>query len=164
MDNSLRLNFIGTITDESLNELWNNCFVGADNMKHMNAHVPYPVNQQWQLNGFLTNQHNYKAWLIKRKHEHDIIGFVIYGNFIPGLTNNVGFNIGLQYTKKGYATETLQALVEHIRTLGHTKAFGHCFETNSASKRTMENCGFQNMGPTGQIYNGINELKFKIEL
>ena len=66
MENSLRLTYISNLTNEGLNQLWQSCFAGHANISHMNAHVPYPVTQQWQLNSFLINQNGYKVWLIKR--------------------------------------------------------------------------------------------------
>jgi RimJ/RimL family protein N-acetyltransferase len=164
MENSSQLTYISNLTDETLNELWRNCFSGQANSNHMNAHVPYPVTQQWQLNGFLTNKTGYNVWLIKRNTEQDIIGFAIHGNFIPGLPNNVGFNIGLNYTRRGFATETLKALIEHVRGIRLAETFGHCFENNHASIRTMEKCGFTNMGRTGRHFYGNYELKFRIQL
>jgi RimJ/RimL family protein N-acetyltransferase len=130
----------------------------------MNAHVPIPLIHSFQLYGFLRQERGYKTWLIKRKEKQDIIGFAVHGNFIPGLPNNIGFNIGLEYTRQGYAKETLIALVDYLRNEGLQETFGHCFESNSPSIRTMESVGFEKIGPTGRIFNGINELKFKIEL
>ena len=164
MENSLRLTYISNLTNEALNQLWQSCFAGHANISHMNAHVPHPVTQQLQLNSFLINQNGYKAWLIKRNTEQDIIGFAIHGNFIPGLPNNVGFNIGLNYTRYGFATETLQALIEHVRGIPLAETFGHCFENNLASISTMENCGFINMGRTVRNFNGNYELKFRKQL
>jgi hypothetical protein len=40
MENSSRLTYLNDITDEALNELWQNCFAGQDNISHMNAYVP----------------------------------------------------------------------------------------------------------------------------
>lgn len=156
-----RLEFISNLNDEILNELWQNCFEGQDNMNHMNRYVPYPVTSQYLLNEFLINQRGWNVWLIKRINEKDIIGFAIHGNFIPFNPNNIGFNIGLNYTRQGYATETLNALIEHLREKNYTKTFGLCFENNTPSIKTMENCGFENMGPTGRIFNNIHELRFR---
>ena len=164
MRDSDRLAYIRDMNNQLLNELWTNCFLGFDNLSHMNAYVPIPVTQSWQLNGFLNNQQNYSAWVIKRKAEEDIIGFAIHGDFFPGLPNNIGFNIGLNYTRNGYATETLQSLISYVAELGLRESYGHCFETNLASIRTMEQCGFTNMGYTGRQYGGIQELQFKITL
>lgn len=164
MKDSRRLTFISDKSQSQLNELWQNCFEGENNLQHMNEHVPIPVTHQWQLDGFLTHEHNYSSWLIKRIEEGDIIGFVIHGDFFPGLPNNVGLNIGLNYTGEGYATETIECLLEYIRENGFTRTYGHCLETNRPSILLMERCGFERMGPTGKSYGGRSEIKFKINL
>jgi len=164
MINTEILTFINDKTENDLNELWQNCFAGQNNLNHMNAYVPFPIAQQWQLNGFLTTENGYRSWLVKRISEQDIIGFAIHGNFFPGLPNNIGFNIGLNYTRNGYATETLKALIEYIKGVGLDETFGHCFESYFASIKTMENCGFINQGRTGRQFSHNYELKFKIQL
>jgi RimJ/RimL family protein N-acetyltransferase len=98
--------------------------------------------------------------LLKRTHEQDIIGFLIHGDFIPGLPNNIGFNIGLKYTKMGYGTESLKLLLEMLKLKGIAETFAHCFENNIASINVLEKCDFQNLGHTGRIYVGVRELKF----
>jgi len=147
---------------ENLDSLWQNCFAGTANLAHMNAYVPSKISAQFQLNVFLQHSgHRYDAWLIKRTLENDIIGFVIHGDFYPGLPNNIGFNIGLNYLNQGYATETLLELMAHLKRTGIKETYGHCFDANIASIRTMEKCGFKNLGPTGKVYTSMQELKFK---
>lgn len=164
MKETSRLEFLSQKTEENLTELWENCFSGDQNLEHMNAHVPIPLTHSFQLYGFLRRERGYKTWLIKRKEKQDIIGFAVHGNFIPGLPNNIGFNIGLKYTRQGYGKETLMALVNYLRNEGFKETFGHCFESNTPSIRTMETVGFINSGSTGRIFNRVSELKFKIEL
>lgn len=164
MQDTLRLTYINNIANDMLNELWQNCFDGQANSQHMNAHVPFPLTQQKHLDNFLMRQYDYTAWLIKRQLEQDIIGFAIHGNYFPGLPNNIGFNIGLNYIRNGFATETVKALIEYVQGIGLTETYGHCFETNIASIRTMEKCGFQNMGRTGNQFHGTYELRFRIQL
>ncbi len=161
MKDSERLTYVPEKSGSNLDELWKNCFEGDGNMQHMTAYEPYPVNSQWELNSFLIHEMGYKTWLIKRKIEGDIIGFAVHGDYFRGLPNNIGFNIGLNYTRNGYARETLASLLEHLKESGYTETFGHCFAANIASVRTMEACGFENMGPTGKVYNGNMELEFR---
>ena len=101
------------------------------------------------------------------RHQPDVdgadVGFVVHGDFIPGLPNNIGFNIGLNYIQKGYASETLQSLIEYVRSTGLKETYGHCFDTNLASIRTMEKSGFKNLGSTGKTFGNAQELRFKIE-
>ena len=164
MRQTKRLTFINNKSENDLNDLWVNCFYGQENYNFMHAHVPqqYRVPSQSAINSFLS--HNNSTWLVKRIIENDIIGFAVHGDFIPGLPNNIGFNIGLNYTRKGYAKETLTELIEYIRSSGLHETFGHCLESNIASIRTMENCGFINMGRTGRHFNGNYELKFRKQL
>lgn len=141
-----------------------NCFDGQENNEHMHSHIPnqFRVPSREALFQFLT--HNPNTWLIKRITEQDIIGFAVYGDFMPGMENNIGFNIGLNYTRQGYASETLQELIEVPRRKGLSETFGHCLESNIGSIMTMETCGFQNLGRTGRQFNGVHELKFRTQL
>jgi RimJ/RimL family protein N-acetyltransferase len=164
MKDQERLIFINNITEDLLTELWDNCFSGDANSKHMNAHVPVPIRTKGTLSQFLTNQNHYRIWLIKRKTELDIIGFAIHGDFFPGHPNSVGLNIGLNYTRNGYARETLESLIEYLRSIGKLETFGYCFDTNLGSIRTMENCGFINKGTIDLVFNNNKTLKFQILL
>lgn len=159
-----RLTFINNKTQNDLNDLWANCFNGQLNYNFMHAHVPlqYRIPNQNAINQFL--RHNNGTWLVKRKIENDIIGFAVHGDFIPELPNNIGFNIGNNYTRNGYAKETLSELIEFLRKIGLRETFGHCLESNIASIKTMEACGFDNLGRTGRHFNGNYELKFGIKL
>jgi RimJ/RimL family protein N-acetyltransferase len=104
---------------------------------------------------------HYNAWIVKSKQENAMVGFVIHGNFFSGHPNNIGFNIGLNYTRQGYATESVGSLVNYLRSQGYTETFAHCFATNVPSIRCMEACGFINMGPTGRQYGANVEIELK---
>lgn len=70
----------------------------------------------------------------------------------------------MPFIKQRYAAETLTSLIEHLRNNGYEETFGHCYESNTPSIKTIENCGFANQGRTGRQYNGNYELKFRIAL
>lgn len=56
----------------------------------------------------------------------------------------VGYHIGKEYTKKGYATEAIKAfLQEMMPKKGLDKVYGICVSENIASIKVMEKCGFQ---------------------
>lgn len=58
-------------------------------------------------------------------------------------TWEVGYHIGSAYTKRGYATEAVQAFLPVILPkLGITKIAGICLAENEASVKVMEKCGF----------------------
>lgn len=55
----------------------------------------------------------------------------------------VGYHIGVKYTKHGYATEAVTAFLPVImKRIGLTKMAGICLADNIASQRVMEKCGF----------------------
>lgn len=55
----------------------------------------------------------------------------------------VGYHIGANYTKRGYATEAVKAFLPVIMPkLGITGIHGICLADNAASVKVMERCGF----------------------
>lgn len=55
----------------------------------------------------------------------------------------IGYHVGADYTKKGYATEAVKAFLPIIMPkLGITQIAGICLAENAASLKVMERCGF----------------------
>jgi len=70
------------------------------------------------------------------------IGYVQAIPFDDG-TWEVGYHIGANYTKQGYATEAVKAFLPVILPkLGLTRITGICLADNKASVKVMERCGF----------------------
>ena len=70
------------------------------------------------------------------------IGYVQAVPFDDG-TWEVGYHIGANYTKKGYATEAVKAFLPVIMPkLGLERIKGICLADNKASRKVMECCGF----------------------
>ena len=70
------------------------------------------------------------------------IGYVQAVPFDDG-TWEVGYHIGGNYTKNGYATEAVKAFLPVIMPkLGLSKIAGICLADNKASVKVMERCGF----------------------
>jgi RimJ/RimL family protein N-acetyltransferase len=163
MQNTLRLTFLNSKTNDELHELWVKNYEGAENQHHIHAFVArqYQVPNERALSWFLQNQPT--SWLIKRRDSNDIIGYIIFGD-LGSLINNVGFTIGLEFSRKGYASEALLELINYLRLKGIKEAFGYCLETNIGSIRTKEKCGFENLGRTGESYGGFYQLKFGIKI
>ena len=68
----------------------------------------------------------------------------------------VGYHIGKEYTKNGYATEAVKAFLNDImQRKALDKVYGICVSENIASKKVMEKSGFQ------KIYEGIGEYQGK---
>ena len=70
------------------------------------------------------------------------IGYVQAVPFDDG-TWEVGYHIGANYTRKGYATEAVKAFLPVIMPrLGLERIKGICLAENRASRKVMERCGF----------------------
>lgn len=55
----------------------------------------------------------------------------------------IGFHIGKDYTRRGYATEAVKAFLPLImRQLGLVGIYGICHDTNIASQRVLQKNGF----------------------
>ncbi len=164
MKSSKNLNYLEEITHDNINELWKNVFEGKENDEYINRYVPIPVPGKSVLEQFMINKRNYSVWLIQREKQKDIIGFLIHGDFWPGTPNNIGLNIGLKYCGKGYGTEAIESLINHLKDSEYKETFGLCFEENNAIRKVMEKNGFVNLGRTGNTARGFNEVKYKLVL
>jgi RimJ/RimL family protein N-acetyltransferase len=70
------------------------------------------------------------------------IGYVQAVPFDDG-TWEIGYHIGENYTKNGYATEAVKAFLPVIMPkLGLSRIKGICLADNKASVKVMERCGF----------------------
>ena len=81
------------------------------------------------------------------------IGYVQAVPFEDG-TWEVGYHIGGNYTKKGYATEAVTAFLPVImKQIGITEIAGICLADNKASVKVMERCGFN------KLYEGMGNYQ-----
>lgn len=81
------------------------------------------------------------------------IGYVQAVPFDDG-TWEVGYHIGGNYTKQGYATEAVTAFLPVImKQIGITEMTGICLADNKASAKVMERCGFI------KLYQGIGNYQ-----
>ena len=162
MNTTERLIFHATKSDEALAQLWQNCANSAEKLAHLNAHAPAKLPGQEILNRFLKQDKNFKSWLIQNQINKQFIGYLVHGEFFPGLPNSIGYLIGLPFIKQGFATEAVTALLEHLSANGQRETYAYCLASNLASVKTLEKCGFENQGTVHKI--GFESLQFKINL
>lgn len=66
----------------------------------------------------------------------------------------IGYHIGKDYTRNGYATEAVKAFLEYIMPEKNLhKVYGICISENIASKMVMEKSGFE------KEYEGMGEYQ-----
>lgn len=81
------------------------------------------------------------------------MGYVQAVPFDDG-TWEVGYHIGENYTKQGYATEAVTAFLPVImKQIGITEITGICLADNLASAKVMERCGFD------KLYQGMGKYQ-----
>lgn len=81
------------------------------------------------------------------------IGYVQAVPFEDG-TWEIGYHIGGNYTKQGYATEAVNAFLPIImEQIGITQIAGICLAENKASVKVMERCGFT------KLYEGVGNYQ-----
>ena len=94
------------------------------------------------------------------------IGYVQAIPFDDG-TWEVGYHIGANYTKKGYAAEAVKAFLPIIMPkLGLSKIAGICLADNKASVKVMERCGFikeyEGIGPYQGAQRNISRYYYSL--
>ncbi len=81
------------------------------------------------------------------------IGYVQAVPFEDG-TWEIGYHIGGNYTKQGYATEAVNAFLPVImEQIGIAQIAGICLAENKASVKVMERCGFT------KLYEGVGNYQ-----
>lgn len=163
MKNTTRLTFLNQKTSEQLESLWDNAFSGAENDRHVHAHVPsqFAVPNKSSLLNFAAQ--NRGLWLIQRIDTRDILGYVVYGQIGPS-SNSMGIVIGRRFARQGYALETCQELLAWLKREGRVEVFANCMESNLPIINLLRQLGFENLGPTGKSYGSSNELNFSKQL
>ncbi len=163
MRNTKRLTFHNHKSFEQLEALWENTFAGVENDRHVHAHTPlqYAVPNRASLLNYA--EKNKALWLIQRIEDKDILGYVVFGQIGP-FPNSMGIVIGKKFARQGYALETCQELLAWLKREGKAAVFANCLESNLPIIGLLGQLGFENLGPTGKSYGGIDELNFRKQL
>jgi len=120
-------------------ELYRNALSSPEDWVHINAH---PYRNMTVPNGHMLIsllQEIPQCYLLQ--HESSIIGFINYGEVIPGHQNAFGILIGRQYTGKGLGTAALKQFIQQAPDLGISKINGYCSPNNHAMIHVMESVG-----------------------
>ncbi len=89
------------------------------------------------------------AFLIFRSEDNVLVGGLTLANVRRGVaqTGSIGYWIGAPYTKRGYMTAAVRALLPFaFDALRLHRLEAACIPTNAASIRLLEKCGFKREG------------------
>lgn len=98
-------------------------------------------------------------WLIHDKVSDEPIGFVCADEISPKVYGSLGITIGLDYIKKGYGSEVLEALINHIKEIGGERIEYSHFEENIASRALALKHGFEFVKKQNSV-RGHDKLEF----
>lgn len=91
------------------------------------------------------------------------MGFINFGNVIPGQHNAFGMVIGRKFAKKGYAKKALTELIAEKNASNLPRIHGYCHRDNVGMIRVMQSLGFiQEMDFTDP--KDANAIKFTLAL
>ena len=82
--------------------------------------------------------------------DNQLIGF-INDTEIAGSRIELGYALDPAHFSKGYMTEALKAIIQHLFDNGFEEVLCGAFETNLASIRVMEKCGMSRLDRTESI-------------
>lgn len=119
------------------------------------------------LNNFIkTSKKKYFSYIvlaIVEKNTSKMIGFIqIYSYDKTICKISIGYNVRYEYWGKGYATESIKALIKYLFTCSPIKINrieGACIPENIASCRVMEKCEMTKEGVARQTILIKNQLK-----
>lgn len=85
------------------------------------------------------------TFFVMRKSDNKIIGMVdirhTLNDFLRNYGGHIGFGVRPSERKKGYATQILQAALEHAKEISLEKVMVACYKENEASRKTILKCG-----------------------
>jgi [ribosomal protein S5]-alanine N-acetyltransferase len=89
------------------------------------------------------------AFFLFRNGDNRLLGGVTLTNARRGVSQSIaiGYWVGAPYARQGYMAAALHVLVPFVfDSLGFHRIEAACLESNAASRRLLEKCGFQHEG------------------
>ncbi len=88
-----------------------------------------------------------QLWLVFEKEQDTIIGYVDFGFSSKTKCESVGIFLSKKCTHKGYGTQIMQAMLEHLKSTGVKVVDYCCDDTNIASQKLAKKLGFKFVNP-----------------
>ena len=109
--------------------------------------MPHPYGVEDALRWIeMTGAGDESAFLVTRKADNAILGAAGCGA-MDDKDKEIGYWIGEPYWGNGFATEAVQAVIDHIfADQPLERLYGRCRVSNASSRRVLMKCGFQLAG------------------
>lgn len=141
---------------------------GDRRVSETTAAVPHPypegAAEAWIATHELAYEERLEAsFAIARRDGNTLVGAMsLLGIDMPKRQAEVGYWIGCDFWRRGYASEALRRLVAFAHhELGLTRLFGRCLAVNPASGHVMRNAGLQPEGRLllhGQLHGKFDDV------
>jgi len=87
---------------------------------------------------------NTYRWIVELNDSNEVIGMIdVIHMDLQYMTAEVGYCYGSKYWGKGYATESLKAVIEFLHNEGFYVVYAQHFKSNPASGKVMEKAGME---------------------
>lgn len=130
-------------TDHEILEIWANMFSTPAKRKHINALVPNKTNNISELFGFIKKSGKYSfVWVIRENTMGTAVGCVIFDKDFYEEKNSIGFFVGKEYTRMGYASQAVQLLLPELIKMRIPTICACTYGLNKASRGLLEGLGF----------------------
>lgn len=109
--------------------------------------MPYPYSRDDAFEWIdMAREASEPVFLVTRKCDGEVLGGAGCAEIADGELE-VGYWLGEPHWGQGYATEAIQAVIDHVfGALSIERIYGHCRVVNGASRKVMVKCGFQHIG------------------
>jgi RimJ/RimL family protein N-acetyltransferase len=156
------LNFLSEFDDSQIKQLWNNCFSTPEDLNFINRHVPFGLQLPGNFNLFESFLKNNRTWLIQRVNDSEIIGYMIFGNFIASQPSSIGIVIGKSYSGNSYGSKSVEALCDILKNENYKLINGYCSSENKGAIKIMEKNGFNRIRDFKEY--GITVVQYQRDL
>jgi RimJ/RimL family protein N-acetyltransferase len=97
------------------------------------------------------------TWAVRRKSDGAYLGRVDSGITLDMEASNVGYYFFAPYWGKGYATEAVQVVTQHLISQGVHRLLAYVTAGNSASERVLQKAGyaFTQVLPGNDVIRGV---------
>lgn len=147
---------IQTMDTSMIYDVWKNS-LDSDNRKFVPDEVFETLEEASEVVNFIIesykNEEGPFIYAIIRKSDKANLGYVQLVKIEEGW--EIGYHIAKIYTGKGYATESVNLLLDYLKqNMDLKQIYGVALASNKASRRVLEKCGFQLYFEGPGIYQG----------
>ena len=135
-----KIDYYNLSIDDDLNKLW-----GYDYREDLNGREPTPEYFMEFMSGLIKKREEYSLMV---KKEGEVVGEIVLHNFSFKCDVEVGFRFFKTHQKKGYARESVLAVIQKLKDVGFKKIKSRCHVDNIPSYNLITALGLKQVKKT----------------